>query len=109
MGKHESTAKIKVWPVLAAKVAPYRKSLYPLGAAVAGLAVACLPFTDGGSTVTNAEWSAFGAAIAAAGVTWLAPRNKPKRRPGDAGREAVERARGNDLAYDSTLDVDWKR
>jgi hypothetical protein len=74
-------------------LAPYAKSLYPLGAALLGLGVACLPFTDGGSQVTGAEWSAFGAAIAAAGVTWIAPKNRTKKRKGEAGRQAVERAK----------------
>lgn len=76
-------------------LAPYSKSLAPLGAAIAGLLAACLPFTDGGAwwVVTTAEWSAFGAAIAAAGVAWLAPKNQPKKKAGAAGRRAVDRAR----------------
>lgn len=64
---------------IVATLAPYRKSLYPLGAALLGLAAALLPFTHGGTTITNEEWSAFGAAITAAGVTWVAPKNKPKK------------------------------
>ena len=93
MGEHEKPGRDLLDTVLDA-LAPYKKSLYPLGAALAGLLAACLPFTDGGTTITNAEWSAFGAAIAAAGVVWVAPKNKPKKRKGEAGRRAVERAKG---------------
>lgn len=89
-GKHEKS-RIRVWPSLA----PYRKSLYPLGMALLGIPAALLPFTDGGTTITNAEWSAVGAAITAAGVAWLAPKNAPKKRKGETGRVAYERAKGN--------------
>ena len=107
------TARPQLTVDLVDALAPYRKALYPFGAALLGLGAALLPFTDGGTTITNAEWSAFGAAIAAAGVVWVAPKNKPKkrkgetsrdrrlresvdrkrRRKGEAGRRAVERAR----------------
>lgn len=60
---------------------PYRKALAGLVTpGVVVLLTALLPASDGGWTITGAEWSAAGAACITTALGVFAVKNKPRRR-----------------------------